>query len=163
MPPTPKSSGSGPAGASRTRNLCRNQYRDGGQDRGRNRTRKTPLTGSAGYAIVQLQPPGRTKRSAQLRYRALHGESAVSISPGLPRGRRSRDQRGRYPPGNPLTTALIARRWDAHGGPEGRSRGTGRLRDAEDRRYTTASCGRDARTTTVSRSLCTGHSAATAL
>ena len=76
---------------------CRVRHCAGTTIRHRKATRTMALPGSLGYRLEVY-------------------------SPGYEGGRRSRDQRGQRPSRYHRTTTLIARRWVARGGQEGRSR-----------------------------------------
>ena len=71
------------------------------QPRPRPNTKK-PLTGTCRVRICAGQISRQSIAHCTNGDRALHGKGAVSISPISPRGRRSRDQRGRSPSNQPL-------------------------------------------------------------
>jgi len=83
------------------------------RDRGRVRSRgKHSPPGRAGYVIVLERPTGTAARSAQLRYRALHGKSVPVRLFRLRWRPPAHEQRGRRPSRFPRTTTLLVRRWD---------------------------------------------------
>ena len=69
--------------------------------RGRDRTRKAPLTGTCRVRICAGEISRQRVAPRTNGDRALHGEDAVRISSHSERGRRSRGQRGRRPSNQP--------------------------------------------------------------
>ncbi len=92
--------------------------------------RQSLSLGRAGYVVVPDRPTGTAARSAQLRYRALHGKRDEIRSPGYEAGRRRAIGVVAASSINPRATTPMVRRWVAgtpkrHGAPEGRGRGMG--------------------------------------
>ncbi len=88
-------------------------------------TRQSRSLGRAGYVVVPDQLPGTAARSAQLRYRALHGERDAVFSPGYEAGRRRAIGVVAAIPIDPQATTPMVRRWavgtpERHSGAEGR-------------------------------------------